>query len=357
MVGWIAKRRCSPIGVDIGSRSVKLLQFDTGCSRVRAAARWDLPADGLAFGGDGSLPSGHDGHIVDAIRQARQGRDFRGRDAVLSLGAGRLFVQNIRVAPASGEELERLVHVEAAGRLPFKGEDAEVRYVEAADVHQSDTVRREVIVMACHRPVLERMLSLVEEAGLRPVAVDVEPAAMLRCYCQQFRRGDDQQRRMMYVNVGASTTAVVIARGTDPVFVKYVDLGGRHFDEAVAHHLRMNLPDAAALRLHNGNRRADQRDPEITRGIAESVRPVLDRLANELSLCVRYHSVTFRGQPLAQILLGGGEAAQSLADWIAARLDLPCELGDPLRVYPKEVPSERIGQWDVAAGLALRELN
>jgi type IV pilus assembly protein PilM len=212
-------------------------------------------------------------------------------------------------------------------------------------------------VMACHRPVLERMLSLVEEAGLRPVAVDVEPAAMLRCYCQQFRRGDDQQRRMMYVNVGASTTAVVIARGTDPVFVKYVDLGGRHFDEAVAHHLRMNLPDAAALRLHNGNRRADQRDPEITRGIAESVRPVLDRLANELSLCVRYHSVTFRGQPLAQILLGGGEAAQSLADWIAARLDLPCELGDPLRVYPKEVPSERIGQWDVAAGLALRELN
>lgn len=355
MVGWIAKRRASPIGVDIGSRSVKLLQLDAGRSRVRAASRWDLPAEDPNPGPQRDQQ--HDRQIVEAVRRAREGRDFRGREAVLCLGADSLFVQNVRVAPASGEELRKLVHLETAGRLPFSSEEADVHYLEAADVRQSDTLRREVIVLACHRPVLQRMLSLAENAGLRPVAIDVAPAAVLRCYCRQFRRDDDQQRRMMFVNVGASTTLAVIARGSDAVFVKYIDVGGRHLDEAVAGHLRMGLAEAAALRRHNGDRRADQRDPEITRGIAESIRPVLDRLTNELALCLRYYSVTFRGQPLSQIVLGGGEATQALADWVAARLDLPCELGDPLRTYQKAVSSGRIGQWDVATGLALRELN
>jgi type IV pilus assembly protein PilM len=369
MVGWIAKRCPSPIGVDIGSRSVKLLQFDARRAQVRAAARWDLPThlqvdtrpEHPAPPASPYPASGcPDGQIVEAIRRARQRRDFRGREAVLCLGAGRLFVQNLRVAPASGEELTKLVHLEAAGRLPFPSNEAEIHYVEAADVRQQDTVRREVIVLACHRPVLEQMLAVAESAGLRPVAVDVEPAAMLRCYCKQFRRDDDQRRRMMLVSVGASTTLVVIARASEAVFIKYIDVGGRHWDEAVARHLRMSLADAAALRRHNGDRRAQERDPEIARSITESVRPVLDCLANELSLCLRYYSVTFRGQPLSQIVLGGGESTRWLADWLAARLNLPCELGDPLRTYQKAVGvpacgSGRVGQWDVAAGLALRE--
>lgn len=351
MVGWIGKRRSGPIGVDIGSRSVKLLQLDASRSELRAAARWDLPAD------DPTADQQRDEQIVEAVRRAREGRNFRGREAVFCLGAGSLFVQNIRVAPASGEELEKVVRVEAASRLPFHSEEAEIHYVEAADVRQSETVRREVIVLACHRPVLDRILSLAEDAGLRPVAVDVEPAAMLRCYCKQFRRDDDQQRGMMFVNIGASTSLVVIARGPDAVFIKYIDVGGRHLDEAVARRLRMSLPDAAALRRHNGDRRADQRDPEVTRGITESIRPVLDRLANELSLCLRYYSVTFRGQPLSRIVLGGGEATESLVELLAARLDLACDLGNPLRSYQKAVSQGRVGQWDVAAGLALREVN
>lgn len=161
----------------------------------------------------------------------------------------------------------------------------------------------------------------------------------------------------MFVNVGASATAVVIARGSHAMFVKYVEVGGRQMDQALASHLKMRPSDATALRRHNGDRRADQRDPEVTRSIAESIRSVLDRLANELSMCIRYHSVTFRGQPLERVVLGGGEATEALVDWLAARLDVPCELGDPLRSYQKSNHSGRAGQWDVAAGLALREAN
>jgi len=161
---------------------------------------------------------------------------------------------------------------------------------------------------------------------------------------------------MMLVNLGSTNTTVVIARGNDAMFVKYLDIGGRHMDQAVARHLKMKQADAAALRRHNGDRRADQRDPEITRSIAESLRPILDQLVGELSMCIRYYSVTFRGQPLSRIVLGGGEATETLATWLAARLDLPCEIGNPLRSFTSGAIPGRGTQWDVAAGLALRDM-
>lgn len=350
MVGLSLRRRCGPIGVDIGSRSVKLLQLSADRSRIREAVRWDRPpaADD---------PEERDRSVVEVLRQASEGRDFRGHEAVLCLSADDLFVQNIRVAQAGGDRLHQIVHAEAANRLPFAADETDLHYLEADNVRQGDSLRREVILMACHRPVIQRIIGIAENAGLSPVAIDVEPVALLRCYSKQLRRDVDQQQRVMFVNVGASSTIVVIARGGDAMFVKNIDLGGRHLDEAVAGHLKMEFSESVALRRHNGDRRADQRDPEIARSVAESIRPVLDRLTNELAMCVRYYSVTFRGQPLSRVILGGGEAVETLAEWLTARLDVPCELGNPLRSYEKTELAGRVGQWDVAAGLALREVN
>jgi type IV pilus assembly protein PilM len=349
MVSWITKKRCGPIGVDIGSRSIKLLQFDATLTRVWDSARWDLPAE-PALNQDR-----HDERIVESLRRAMEGRRFRGREAVFSLGASNLFVQNIRVAQASGDELTKIVHFEAAGRLPYSREEAEIRYLDADTIRQGDSVRREVILMACHKPVVERIVRVAEQAGLQPVAVDPEPLALLRSYSRQLRRDEDQQRRIIYVNVGASNTLVVIACAMEAVFVKYLDIGGRLLDEAVSKHLKLSPADAASLRSRNGDRRVKQSDPEIARGITESIRPIMDRLVHELSLCMRYYSVTFRSETLQQCLIGGGEANDALVEWLGARLDLPCELGNPLRSFEKSLSSERLAQWDVAAGLALRE--
>jgi type IV pilus assembly protein PilM len=350
MVAWFGKRRCSPIGIDIGSRSVKLLQFDAERARVREASRWEF--SGAATG----QPPPCDDQVVQAIQRAREGRNFCGKEAVFCLGAADLFVQNLRVPPSTGVELTRNVWNEAVGRLPFTREEAEIRFLEAADVRQGETLRREVIVLACRRPAVQRYLGIADRLGLRLTAIDVEPNAVLRCYAAQYRREDDQQKPQMFVSLGAATTSVVIARGEIAMFVKYIDVGGRQMDESVARQLQMSLPEALALRRYNGDRRADQRDPEVARSVAESVRPVVDRLGNELSLCIRYFSVTFRGQPLSRIVLGGGEATAPLAEWLAERLSVPCELGNPLRSYPSPPISGCCGQWDVAAGLALREV-
>lgn len=303
MISLFSRTRYSPIGIDIGSRSVKLVQFNADYSRLIDATRVDLSGEAEAEQARDNQPD----RTAEVIRQAREGRDFRGKDAVLCLNDRHLFLQNIRVPQGDKSSLDRTVQQEAAGRIPFPIAEAEIRYIEAADIRHGDQIMRELILIACHRPVLEELLALVEKAGLRPVAVDIEPAALLRSYDVQFRRDEDRLVRSMLVHVGNGGTLVVIFQGQDILFVKYIELGGKHFDEAVARSLKMSVADATALRRNNGDRRSDRQDPEIARSIHEATRSVIDRLLGEMAMCVRYHSVTFRGQPLERMVLGEGK--------------------------------------------------
>lgn len=352
MMQWLSRKRCTPIGVDFGARSVKLIQFGSDRDRVIDAVRHDL-----APLPEQATPEEVGRHLAEALPRALEGRSFRGRDAVVCLNDRHLFLQSVRVPKQAGIDLDRAVAQEAAGRLPFGVAEAEIRFIESADVRQGDSVMREVVLFACQRSILQQLLSVVEQARLNPVAVDVEPAALVRSYAGQFRREQDTQQRALMVHVGYSRTAAVIAQGDDLLFVKYIDLGGQHFDNAVARHLKMDLADAVSLRKHNGDRRSDRQDPEISRSVNDAIRPVIERLAGELAMCVRYHSVTFRGQPLARMVLGGGEATQQLLEGVSKQLDLKCELSDPFRTLSVAPSMGRKGQWDVAAGLALRNLN
>jgi type IV pilus assembly protein PilM len=349
MPQWLRSKRHGPIGVDLGTRAVKLMQFSADGSRLLAAERWDLPyAEKLA-------PPQRDAQLAEAVRRAHESQKFRGRDAVLALGAGDTFVQNMRVPMARGEALTQIVRQEASGRLPFEGEP-EIRFIEAGDVRQGEATKREVIVIATPKAALQRALRVIEQAELRPVAVDAEPLAVARCFSRQFRREEDRATGVIYIHIGASNTAVVIARGADAQFVKYLEFGGRQFDEAVAAKLNLKPADAAALRRQHGERRADRQDPEVARTVAEAFLPAIDRLAGEVALCLRYHSVTFRGQKLDRFVLSGGEATEALVETFAKRLSLPGELGNPLRGLDRTSLSGRRSQWDVAAGLALREV-
>src|SRR5215831_17580675 len=186
MVRWLPRRRFSPIGIDIGARSIKLVQLSGDRSNLIEAARVEMPP--LA---DEATPQQQAQRIVDSLRRGLDDREFHGRDAVCCLSERQMFLQSLRVAKQSGSQLDRLVAQEAAGRVPFGLGEAELRYLEAADVRQGDQTMREVIVFAVQRAVLQQALGAVEHAKLKPVAVDVEPAALARSYAAQFRRDDD----------------------------------------------------------------------------------------------------------------------------------------------------------------------
>ncbi len=335
---WAA--RYGPIGVDIGSRSIKLVQFTADGRRIVDKARWEWtapPYDSPEW----------DRAVVESLRAALSGRHFRGRRAVLALSDRQLFLQSIRVPPK--ENLAEVIHQEMAGRLPYPVEETMLDFWESADIRQGETLLREVIVFACHEPAAARIAAAAIQARLQPVAIDIEPAAIIRSYCAQFRRDDERAQYALLVHLGYSNTAVIVCQYDQPFLVKYLDFGGKHLDQCVAESLKLEPKDAHLLR-----RQLPTTPAELAKQILDALRPALEKLTREIALCIRYHSVTFRGRAIERLLLGGGEASRPLAEQLAGRLGISAEVSDPFRRLAPDEPSPYPGLWDVAAGLALR---
>ena len=245
---------------------------------------------------------------------------------------------------------------EAAGRLPYVADEAEIRFVDVDDVRQGDALRREVILMASPKKTIERTIRIAEAAGFQPAALDAEPLALLRCHASQLRRADDQDQSLLYLHIGNSNSLALIAKGSEAMFVKYIDIGGRQFDETLARQWKMTVAEACQLRRHNGERRTDMKNMEIETEIQNALMQTWNFLVQELLLCLRYYSVTFRGQKVHSCVLCGGEANESFAQWLGARLDIPCDLGHSLHKIDNKHLLSRLGQWSIAAGLAMKPI-
>jgi len=246
-----------------------------------------------------------------------------------------------------------VVQWEAEERLPYPVDEAEIRHLVAGEVRQDANIKQEVILMACHRGVLKRHLGILEQAGLAPQAIDAEPCAIVRSFCNEDTEG---RPRQAYLHLGETATAVIFAEGPQILFLKYVSRGGVHFDQAVAQHLTLPLHEASQMRetvlastdLDSGN--------EVHRTVIEALRRPLESLSAEVELCMRYFKVTFRGRPLEKVIVTGSEASPWLVEFFEKNLQIPCEWGNPFQTlhrWPAEHDAlERPSRWAAAIGLS-----
>jgi len=168
------------------------------------------------------------------------------------------------------------------------------------------------------------------------------------------------------VEVGMQRTQVEIGRGRDISFIKVIELGGRHFHEAVSRKLGITVEEAQGLRrrLTEPSQAPDnngRRDP-VRQAALDATRSVMEELGRETSLCLRYHSVTFRGhRPTRLRLLGGESCDPQLQAVLKSAMVIPVEVGRPL--YSLDTSRMKsvdrngsMAEWATVLGLALKRV-
>lgn len=360
----IAHRQLSPIGLDLGADCIKMIQFEPtgGCLRVAAAAQYYFPADLAA-----DAPERGELAIQAVKRMHRQGR-FSGRAVVTSVADSELAIKTIRVPEGSPAEIEQTILEEAAKRLPFDLSTARLEHLDVGRVQQGNETSREVILLAVRDEDIQGEIDLLTQMGLEPVAFDIGPCALFRS-CERFLlRDEDRGEVTLLVDIGATTTRMVIGHGRDVTFIKTIACGGRDINQAVARSLDLSLREAVNLResLAKGRLAADPNEPagdEVRQEVLQACEPALAQLAKEISLCLRYHAVTFRGFRPAVMQLSGGEAHHPLTiEYLERVLMMKVAKADPLKNM--NTSAVDIGQsrrqpapcWMLSTGLALRTL-
>ncbi len=366
MFNVLNMRKCGPIGLDIGSEGIRMLQLSGSGKRMRVsgAARWHFPPG--AAGPDAD-PRDRRQAAVSAVRDLLKDGAFIGRQVVGCLRADEVQIKNVRLPHMSQTELTSAAVWECQERFGFKVAPDRLHFINAGEVRQGTEVRDEVVLMAVPEEVIQDYLEMLAEMRLTPVHIDTEPTALFRTYQRFLRRAEDESMVSVVVDIGLRTTKVIVARGATPVLIKCIDIGGHKLNEGVSRELNLSHAEAMQVRRTalGTDGTANGKSPnaqDVRWSVLDAIRGPLEALAGEIAMCLRYCSVTFRGLRPDRVTVCGGETYDpALMKLLAENLDCQCAIGEPLRgidLGEADMGSDRrslLSEWSVATGLALRD--
>ncbi len=351
----LTKTKNLPIGVDLGTSSVKMAQMrvsDDGLA-MTAAALCEIPRNRR------DPPQTRMDFLAGAIRENLKSHPFLGNECILSLPAEATVIQHVKLPKLPPQEIPKALRTELQGKLPFSGSDAIIRHVAAGSTYGDGQEKDEVIAVCCSRKTLDTYLEMAQRARLDVIGVNIEAFAVVECFDRLFRRAADAARTILFVDLGAASTQVVLSQGNRVVFARNLKLAGDQFDDVVAKGLKIPLEQAGALRRDLGKAQGSDSEEELY----HLLEAPLGKLTDELTQCLQYYESVFRNQSIERTIFVGGQAGDKrLCQTIAQRLNLPAQIGDPLvRVRRLEGAGMVIGldrrepqpAWAVAVGLSL----
>jgi type IV pilus assembly protein PilM len=382
MISWGLKtRNIRPIGLDIGHNSIKMIQLAINGEQLSVFAADEARIDSDVNGDQQARKD----YIISSVKQMISKGNFHGKDVVSCLPCGDLKVTSLRLTEAEGEKIEQALRREVIHRFGLDPDKDVMDYIVAGNVRHGDEIKNELILFATNNETVKSHIEMIEMAGLRPIAIDTIPCALFRNFERSLRRQEDREHAVIFIDVGSCYTTVVFARGGEICFVKQIKIGAGDFNREVAAKLGISNSEAEILR---GELQAEygpsipkpdstkQMPIENKQKIEASTRQVMidaiskiaDELAHEISLCLRYYTVTFRGKRIERaILTGGGGYEKILLDVMQRQLTVSVEVAQPLRGF--NMSNERANlnfygdrrgflcEWAVAVGLSLKGMN
>ena len=380
MISCGLKTRClRPIGLDIGHNSIKMIQLLMNGEQISVIAAEKARID-PSINGDGQKRRGF---VISAIRRMLENGNFHRRNVISCLPNDGLKITSLRLAEAQSDGIEQTLKKEVVQRFGLDPDKDAMKYVVAGNVHQGDEIKNELILFAADNETVKSHIDMLEEAGLRPVSIDTIPCALFRSFERLLRRQEDKEHTVVFVDVGNQFTTVVFGRRGEISFVKQIPAGGEKFDEEIAVKLGIDIGEAEMLRerlqmekslstprpnlAEQGPDDNEQKLEASTRqAIVDAVSEVAEELTREISLCLRYYTVTFRGKRVGRAFFTGGGAYEYIfLDVLKRQLAVKVEVAQPLKGFDMSIEnlnfdSDRRGllcEWTVALGLSLKGWN
>lgn len=355
------KTKTSPIGLDIGRNSIKMLQMQLDGERVIVTAADERQLNPEISEDEQARTEA----TIAAIKEMLVRGEFHKREVITCLPSSDLIIKSLRLDTGDEREIEKSLKGGIIERSGLKADSYEVRFMSAGNIRQGDEIKSEVILFAISKESLNKHMHILEEAGVTPVAIDTVPCALFRSLQRSLRRTDDREKANVFVDIGASHTTVIIGRAGEIIFAKQIDIAGSQITHEVASRLGIGLEEAVHLRGKLRNEiEAQEIEPAARQAVIDSMYSVIDELAREISLCFRYYAVTFRGQRPGQVVFAGGEAyEETLVNALRRHLGIEIEITEPLKgfdISKVRFPADKkttLCEWAVAAGLCLKGLN
>ncbi|MBM4136577.1 MAG: type IV pilus assembly protein PilM [Nitrospira sp.] len=339
------------IGLDIGSSYIKVAQLKDikGGYELELFDMLPIPPDLIV---EGSIIDSF--RLKDSLKELIRKANIKIKDAVTGIaGHSSVIIKRISLPEMSEEELSESIKFEAEQYVPFDIEDVNLDFQILGPKEEAGQM--DVILVAVKKDVVNEYVSVVKEAGLNPVIVDINSFALENLYEVNYEI--EPEKNIAIVNIGANTININILKGGISVFTRDSAIGSNIHTEALQR--EFNLTYENAERIKRGEP-LENVSPEDAFFVIESTS---DEIIGEVNRSFEYFRSTTSQADIHEVILSGGcVLLKDFPKLFVEKVGIETKVIEPFKniQIPKRFDMAYIQEIApiaaVATGLALRRL-
>lgn len=353
MIAMLPQLCYSPIGIDLGSRMIKLAQLR------RTRAGWRLHAAVI-------VPQPVPNHPVEAqtaryLQGILHRHGFRGLNAVLAVPNHQLEVDVLELPPrSSGAPVEQIARLELARTAKLEDEQFELKCWDLPTSSRAGDNTATVMAVALRHSHADTLIEPFEAEGLHIRAIDARCCSLARA----ARAAHDAQAITAILDIGWNSSLLVLVRDGVVVYQRLLTDSGFHVAfNTISEEFRLGPEetDFVLQQMGVGSDTPDERSARPGLGSAgPRVRQIiswfLESLVDQIDAVFDYSAHRYADTPVKTLLLvGGGSTINQICPFMTARLDLQSKVLSPAQII--ECPPDLLkrcsdGMLTHAIGLA-----
>jgi type IV pilus assembly protein PilM len=330
------------IGVDIGSSSVKMVELKPKKKSyvIKSAIEVMLTPDVIIEGAIMDY-----GEVVGTVAAAFKAGKFSSKNVATGLKGYSVVAKRISIPLTNPTELRESFIWEAEQYIQMDIEDVSIDYETIKiDEEKGET---DILLAAARKDLIVDFKSVIEAAKLKPVIMDLEVFALMNSLLAVEEKSKEP---IVIINIGHSTTLIVIVRNGEFSFSYELLKGGRHLIEQISQSLSVSYEEATELL-----KKSDPNNKEVL--------SVIDSFCAMLSKETQNIIETFASEPnkvSKGFICGGAAILPGLGEKLSTALDAEVKLFNPFDrmeisgSVDKRLSDTRAHGFAVAVGLALR---
>jgi type IV pilus assembly protein PilM len=341
-------RKKGILGLDIGSSSIKVLELTeakNGFELANFGIEY-LPHETIVDSTIMNAPA-----VVNAIRKLIADNHIKApRDVATSVSGHSVIIRKITLPLMTEEEIEGNIQWEAEQYIPFDINEVNIDY-QRLEMEGEDQESQDVLLVAVKKDMVNDYVTVISEAGMNPVVMDVDAFATQNMYEVNYEM--ERGKVITLVNIGASVININIVYNGNSVFTRDMSIGGNHYTEELQKQLSVSFDEAEQVKI--GKQQAPQ-----------NIQPVLDSISNSVALEIQrsldFFTATSNFGHISKVYLAGGASKTAgLQQIIENQVGIPVELINPFnnieiptKTFDKDYVQEIAPLCGVVVGLALR---
>jgi type IV pilus assembly protein PilM len=290
---------------------------------------------------------------------------------VAAVAGPTVVVRQVRLPVMPEQQLRKSINWEARNHISFPVEDSTVSFQILGTTTVDGTPQMDVMLVATPRELVDSRVEALEQAGLEPLAVELEPFALMRAALELPSNGVSSPETVALVAIGGTYTHISIVSNGQFVLSRSVTVAGDSFTTAIAGALGVDVAQAEEIkttevRAVTLEEERAQLSP-VGQQASRALEPQLEELVREVRRSFAFYDYQqtpggSSAEGVSRIILTGGSAnLPGLADCLNDQLSIHVEVLDLFGKSAIQVPDNedelrsQVSLLSTACGLALRE--